>query len=321
MRYRNWIWETMKYKPESGVRTVALLCSLFFPIILPADDLSSECRPLEIADTAAPGQMPYGEGLLWEINREGVQPSYLFGTIHITDPEITNLPEPVSNQLNQAGLFVMEALPDPDQVMQLTGMMFLAEGRQLGELIAPALFTRTIEILAGYQIPLEAASIIKPWAAFMVMNYPPGNALVMDLKMLQLAQENGIAVAGLETLQEQGKIFDELALATQLRLLTDTVCHYDRLQEDFGLMKSLYSKRDLQGLYELSRRYKLSEEAEYQELMKKLLTDRNITMAERMQPILEEGNAFIAIGAMHLAGAGGVLSLLEQRGYAIKLIY
>jgi uncharacterized protein YbaP (TraB family) len=44
-------------------------------------------------------------------------------------------------------------------------------------------------------------------------------------------------------------------------------------------------------------------------------------MAERMQEILNKGNAFIAIGALHLPGDEGVLNLLDGSGYIISRIY
>ncbi len=253
---RNLTWVTMGYKPDTEARALILLLCLFFPPALPAADaLANECRPLKLTKTDLSVQTVYGEGLLWEINRQGVQPSHVFGTIHVSDPEVTNLPEKVSDTLTQAGQFIMEALPEPDEVVKLTQMMFFNDGRRLNEFIVRPLFDRTVEILASYQIPLEAVMVMKPWAAFMVMNYPPGNDMPLDLKLLAIAQENGIEAHGLESLQEQGKIFDDLTLATQLGLLIDTVCHYDLVLEDFERIKSLYIKRDLKGLYEISRHF------------------------------------------------------------------
>ncbi len=55
--------------------------------------------------------------------------------------------------------------------------------------------------------------------------------------------------------------------------------------------------------------------------MKKLIQDRNHIMSERMQAFLKKGNAFIAIGAMHLAGKEGVLALLEKQGYSVSPVY
>ena len=52
-----------------------------------------------------------------------------------------------------------------------------------------------------------------------------------------------------------------------------------------------------------------------------LVVKRNHLMAERMQTRLKEGNAFIAVGALHLPGNEGILNLLSKQGYKLKAIY
>lgn len=138
---------------------------------------------------------------------------------------------------------------------------------------------------------------------------------------MSLAQENGATVSGLESLKEQGEIFNQLSLDEQVKLLRDTVCHYDIVEEDFSAMKAFYLKRDLGGLYNYAQRYSMSNEPVYKKLMKKLIVDRNNAMVERMQPMLKKGKSFIAIGAMHLTGEGGVLALLEAQGYRVSVIF
>jgi len=53
----------------------------------------------------------------------------------------------------------------------------------------------------------------------------------------------------------------------------------------------------------------------------RVLLDRNRRMAQRMARRLFEGNAFIAVGALHLPGDGGVLQLLQQQGYTVTAVY
>jgi uncharacterized protein YbaP (TraB family) len=55
--------------------------------------------------------------------------------------------------------------------------------------------------------------------------------------------------------------------------------------------------------------------------VKRVVLDRSVVMAFRMQRELRRGRAFVALGALHLYGARGVLALLEQDGYAAERLY
>jgi hypothetical protein len=50
-------------------------------------------------------------------------------------------------------------------------------------------------------------------------------------------------------------------------------------------------------------------------MTKRVVHDRSVVMAFRMQRQLRRGHAFIALGALHLYGKKGVLTLLEADGY------
>jgi hypothetical protein len=280
-----------------------------------------ECRPLELVESSYQGPEGYAHGLLWKISMADQQPSYIFGTIHVADAEILDLPGAVSEALNKSRIFVMETVPDAGQMMALSGMLFFSDGRSLQELVSPQLFSRTVDILQDYFIPGEVADLMKPWAAFMTINYPPGAGTVLDVELMNIALNGGAAIHGLETMQEQLDIFDQMPLDSQVTLLTDTVCNYDLVLDDITTMKRLYLDRNLKGLYEYSNRYSVQDETVYKELMDMLLIKRNHIMVSRMQPMLDEGQAFIAIGAMHLPGEEGVLNLLGKQGFDISAVY
>mgnify|MGYP000860366599 FL=1 len=302
-------------------RIIILLLCLFSIITTQAKDLiSPHCEPL-LDSQLETEVIPYAQGLLWKISKNNKAPSYLFGTIHISDKDVTTLPDVVDKALNESEQFVMEALPDAEQMLLFSQMMFFHDGQQLSELVDTSIYKKTKLILSAYHLGPDAVSVMKPWAAFLLMNYPPDAGDPLDLVLLSLAQQNGATVSGLESLKEQADIFSDLKMPDQVKLLTDTVCHYDVIEEDFIAMKSFYLKRDLGGLYNYTQRYSMSREPVYEKLMTKLIVDRNKTMAERMQPMLDKGKSFIAIGAMHLTGAEGVLFLLEKQGYSLTAIY
>jgi uncharacterized protein len=48
-----------------------------------------------------------------------------------------------------------------------------------------------------------------------------------------------------------------------------------------------------------------------------MVNARNIIMAERGEAFLAKGNAFIAVGALHLPGEKGLVELLKANGYTL----
>ena len=82
-----------------------------------------------------------------------------------------------------------------------------------------------------------------------------------------------------------------------------------------------YLNRDLSALLALNEKYKLQDARVYNAMMDRLLVRRNANMAERMRVRLKEGNAFIAVGALHLPGETGMLRLLSAAGYHVTRVY
>jgi uncharacterized protein YbaP (TraB family) len=56
-------------------------------------------------------------------------------------------------------------------------------------------------------------------------------------------------------------------------------------------------------------------------MTKRVIHDRNVVMAFRMQRQLRRGDAFVALGALHLYGERGVLALLEEDGYQAARVF
>ncbi|MGH8246020.1 MAG: TraB/GumN family protein [Gammaproteobacteria bacterium] len=297
-----------------------MLLLLFAPL-LHAVPGAPECRPVREVEGEFVGSEEFSRGLLWKINKDGNESNYIFGTIHVADDRIVALPDPVKSALDGSRSFVMEVVPDLAQILALSALMFYDDGTSLNQFLSDALFRRTVEILSSYHLPEEAVATMKPWAAFLTMSYPSDMRPVLDLQLLQHASEKGLQSHGLETLEEQGSIFNGLEFDEQLRLLMDTVCHYDVISADFESLKKFYLERDLKGLYLFSQRHAFSDNSLYERLTQRLLTDRNRIMTERMLPHLEKGSAFVAIGAMHLPGSEGVLESLASRGYEVTRVY
>jgi len=300
---------------------IYLLCLLLAGISLNIRAAPFECRPFEIAEYEYKGPAKFNKGLLWKVSREGSEPGHIFGTIHVDDRKVTELPVIVESSLLASKHFVMEAVPSYEDAVRLSSLMFFHDGRRLDGLIPQAAFDKVVEILKNYHMTEELVAILKPWAAFITMSYPVSTDTVLDVKLMQLARENGATITGLETVEEQISIFTGMELEDQVLMLMDVVCHYDQVRDDFVKMKTLYLDRDLRGLYIYGQRYLFEDNTVYDDISVRLIAQRNRLMVERMKPLLDNGGVFIAVGAMHLPGEEGILNLLERENYTITRIY
>lgn len=286
--------------------------------VLPAD---IACRPLQINEIPYPGPDEFGQGLLWKAAQEGLPPSYVFGTIHVAERHVSEQLDKVRDLLAGSKVFVMEAVPAPEDIARMRQMMFFGDGTKLQDVISAGLYTEALTVLLAYHLSEDDVSAMKPWAAYLTMSYPAEMGIVMDQQLLRMAKEGEAGARGLETLEELGGLFNSFSLADQVRLLTDAVCHRELLVGDFAKMISIYKEGDLAGLFSYGQRYSFDDNTLYESLTEKILTRRNYRMVERMQPILETGGAFIAMGALHLPGEEGVLALLERRGFEITRVF
>lgn len=297
----------------------AIIPLLFWTgVVLPAE---LDCRPIQISEIPYTGPEEFGQGLLWEVSREGVPPSYVFGTIHVAERHVSEQLDKVRVVLAESEVFVMEAIPEPDDIALMRRMMFFDDGAELQDVISAHLFAETLSVLRAYHLTENDVATMKPWAAYLTMSYPAEMGIVLDQQLLHLARTGEASTRGLESMEELGGLFNSLSLADQVRLLTDAVCHREILEGDFAKMISLYTQGDLAGLFSYGQRYSFADNTLYENLTEKILTERNYRMVERMQPILETGAAFIAMGALHLPGEEGVLALLERYDFEIIRVF
>jgi len=264
----------------------------------------------------------YTKGLLWKIGAPGAAVSHLFGTIHSDDARVTALPEAVARALDNSERFVMEAILDGDSLMQMAATMFFTDERTLEQVIGRKLYAESVKALNARGIPTLGVEKQKPWAVMMALSMPPPRTgEFLDLVLQARATRQNLPVSGLETVAEQLAIFDGLPLPQQIALLEDTVRMQADLDKEFEALHKAWLARDLAAIVAISEKHKPDDERLYNEVMDRLLDQRNRRMAERMAPLLKQGGAFIAVGAAHLPGETGLLRLLEKAGYRVTVVY
>jgi len=265
------------------------------------------------------------KGLLWQIDNGKQAPSYIFATIHSEDSRVNELPEIITSRFEKANSASFELLMDLSTMLKVSMAMFFIGEESLKKLIDADLYQQIVTAIKPYQMPEELVNRLKPWAVIVTLSAPPTKTgEFLDLTLYQKAMALNIPVYGLETADEQLSIFNDIPLKDQIQLLKDTVKDIDEMPAMFEKLHELYLERNLTTLLEFSMEEMKQESSDVSlmdDFIDKILYKRNVKMVERMEERLQAGNAFIAVGALHLPGEKGILKLLQNKGYDISPVY
>jgi uncharacterized protein YbaP (TraB family) len=281
---------------------------------------------LIVAAPAAARDLPYSQGRLWMIEVAGAAPSYLVGTMHSADPAIATPWPALARVMDGVDSITVEVVLDDDAAIAMAQAMILTDGRTLGDIAGPRRMARIEAVGAQYGIPPEVLQGFRPWAVTMIFSLPPSElrlqatgAPILDNILRQHAEERGIAVYGIESVAEQLALFADYSAADQLALLDLTLELQPQAETKYDEFRVAWLAGDLNELYDLAMDMPATDSPELvDEFMGRLLQDRNHRMAERITGLLEQGNALIAVGALHLPGEEGVLALLEAQGHLVS---
>jgi hypothetical protein len=262
-------------------------------------------------------------GLLFEVEGTRGIPSYLFGTIHSEDPRVVALPKPVQDAFDRASVLVMEVIPNQAAIGRSVNAMIFHDGRRLEDVIGASLYAKTVTVLKTRGLTEAAIQDFKPWAIITLLSLPRSETgQFLDLRLYQDALAQGKPALGLETMDEQLSIFEELSERDQIALLRETLAVQDEMPDVFERLIRAYLSRDLDELLRLSERYLQGGDSALAERFRVAALDRrNRRMAQRLIPLLRRGGYFVAVGALHLPGKGGLLGRLTDSGFRVRALY
>lgn len=283
---------------------------------------------LWLTPAAAAEDIPFSQGLLWQLQKDDAPASYLLGTLHSTDPRLRRLPKQIDQALEQSRVVAFEIVEGQGGEADMSQALQLPPGRNLEDIIGAELFGRTAAAVADFGVTPEGLQRLKPWALSFFLARPRIEVIrqsqgepAFDFWLQGEAQRRGKALHGLESYAEQIEIFDGLSEAEQAAMLTDLLNDHEDIMAQFNTMFRAYLKGDTGTMLAISNDYTGVGDRAAERLAERLIDARNRTMAERMVPLLEQGRAFVAVGALHLPGDEGILNLLQQRGYRVTRLY
>ena len=260
-------------------------------------------------------------GLLWKIETQTGHSNYLFGTMHSQDRAVSQFPPKVRLALAQSQPFIIESVLTEKSNKVFFDSIFSPSNEKLSDLIAEPIYQYLEEVLPDYGVPAKKIANLKPWAAFTLMGRPkPVNAATLDMVLIETARSLNKKIISLETMKELIEPMEKLSASDQITILNDTVCNHKQIIQDSWELLQLYLARDLAGMMEFNNQPHYDEDV-FNRYIQVILYDRNERILERIIPYLNDGSAFVAVGASHLAGDKGLLQRLKEKNYTITRIY
>lgn len=263
------------------------------------------------------------KGLIWEI-ADGDSKAYLLGSIHVGKEDLYPLPDVIENAFKQSECIYVEINAADVNPFEMAKHMMLPDTLTLEGLLSPKKYQLIQEEFAKLGMGKFVFNKLKPWAAALTLmqmqlqasEYMPQFGI--DFHFINRAKELNKPIYELESFEFQVEIFD--------RISDNPDSLIDYLLNDIS-----YTDKKIDELFEFwinGDEQKLNEyiESEYSQIygsekIREILEfERNRNMAAKIENVLKNNqNCFIIIGAAHLVGSKGIISILREKGkYKIR---
>lgn len=266
---------------------------------------------------------PKYNSLLWEITGNGLtRPSYLFGTMHVSNKLAFHLSDSFYYALKNVDAVALELNPElwQDQMMELNqlNLNYAYYTQQPGN----NYLTENTFKIKKFDDNLKQALSSEPPVVnnLLYRSYKAQDDFeedtFLDLYIFQTGRKLGKAAAGLEDYVESEKLMIEA--------YTDMAKEKNKKEIDLDgetmysmgeKIQQAYRKGDLDLMDSLDNILETS--AAFNE---KFLYKRNEIQAHSIDTIIQKRSLFAGVGAAHLPGSRGVIEMLREKGYTLRPI-
>jgi uncharacterized protein YbaP (TraB family) len=149
---------------------------------------------------------------------------------------------------------------------------------------------------------------------FILQNSLPEYTKSQELELENKAKLKDIELLGLETIDQQLKIFDDLTSVEQKNMILDALRNQDKAKLEFKELEKLYLLQNLDSLNSFIQNDNSLPNSRI------FLEERNIRWISLMKNMMSKQKVFFAVGAAHLAGPEGLIELLIKEGYELNAI-
>lgn len=262
---------------------------------------------------------------VWWISSESGG-AFLMGSVHLGNDAIYPLDSSIEEAFEMANNLVVEV--DMSNVDTITTTQLLMEygtypeGDGLKGNLSEDLYNRLNAIFGELGISILMMDRFRPWVISTLieemqveeMGYSAEYGI--DMYFIKKVKEETKNIIELETAEYQLELLSSFSDELMIAVIEDIVDH-PSTQEDMDRLFNAWEDGDI-ILFESVVFDDIADTPMFEPYYDKVYNERNYKMAEKIEEFIADDQVyFIIVGAAHLVGEEGLLSILEDRGYEV----
>ena len=274
--------------------------------------------------------------LMYEITKEGSNNKiYLFGSMHMVNHDEFEYPNYVLDAYNNSDYVACEfdivEYTENMNTMEMLADFMYADGSTIKDHISEETYNKMTTFLRDKYTYNENLDIYNLYffetmvTQTVISNSKIANGEAVDSYFLKKAKEDKKNILEVESYDYQLNLFLSLPDKYMEMEILELIDNYDEALKELDDLYDAWKKGDAEKFIEdnegNTKDYTEEELKLYEEYNKKILTDRNIGMTDKLISYFDNNyKTFYMVGAAHLVGDNGIAHLLEQKGYKVTRI-
>ncbi|MRG47009.1 hypothetical protein GFS24_17940 [Chitinophaga sp. SYP-B3965] len=261
------------------------------------------------------------QGLLWEISGKNMpKPSYLFGTMHVSNKLAFHLSDSFYHCIKNADIVSLET--DPQQLQEdfSKSSMLRLSSRYMNELAGSGTMNKDAFTIGAYGDLIRTGLTYRPeminhllYRSFAAQEDFEEDTF-LDMYIYQVGKKMGKRATGVESFEESERLMleayrDAAKDKKQKKVNRDA----DNPLDSRNKLNDAYRRGDLDMLDSIS-----SNQYTSAAFMEKFLYKRNENMFRVIDSIIRINSLFAGVGAAHLPGDRGLIYMLRKAGYTVR---
>lgn len=271
--------------------------------------------------------------LLWKVSGSGIKGnSYLFGTEHVVPGSFLNEVRGFDEALKQCDVMYGEVtqsdMTSPESMQKLMQLSMAPADSTLSVVLNKEQLAKLEKLLQQYISPMVTVATVdgmKPMALTaqltlkMILNEFPEMATmgeVVDMAAQSRAKALNKPCRGFETTIEQAELLFGAPISSQTNQLIKLLDNPDKEMAELKSLTAAYKSQDFDKLEKTFLKSMAEDDAQANALVYR----RNENWTKVMMQVMPKESMLVVVGAGHLCGEKGLITLLRNAGYEVTAV-